>query len=93
MFDLAKIVIVCSPNSLAGLDIVSIVRVHAAADTETVGFSAVGVDEGQMGVVRFAVGAFSPSCSPQYSHPQNHSNYIGSSSLASSLSLVHLSLK
>ena len=55
-------------------NIVSIVRVHAAADTETVGFSAVGVDEGQMGVVRFAVGAFSPSCSPQYSHPQNHSN-------------------
>ena len=36
------------PNSLAGLHIASVVRVHAAADTETVGFSAAGVDKGQM---------------------------------------------
>ena len=38
------------PISLAGLHIASVVvRVHAAADTETVGFSAAGVDKGQMG--------------------------------------------
>ena len=37
------------PISLAALRIASVVRVHTAADTETVGFSAAGVDEGQMG--------------------------------------------
>ena len=40
---------ICPPISLAGLHTASVVTVHAAADTETVGFSAAGVDEGQMG--------------------------------------------
>ena len=49
MFDLANIInYICIPNSLAVLHITSVVTVHAAGDIETVGFSAVGVDNGQM---------------------------------------------